>query len=165
MISDTQLVLNNLNQQQQQQQKQKQQQQPIKNQSHHSVETTSILQPFGSSQPAHPNSQPHYYSHSQQPITTTQQTHSLDIPTPPPAHDHDHQPVPPEEQPLLTELYQFRKSLQHLRKESHNAITLADVDVKASELAEVKIYAKKKKKKKKKHCAALIPPSGPSLIN
>ncbi|KAJ3112601.1 A-kinase anchor protein 7 isoforms alpha and beta [Phlyctochytrium bullatum] len=42
--------------------------------------------------------------------------------------------IPAEEEPILRELYAYRHSLHHLRKEVHGAITLADVDAKANEL-------------------------------
>ncbi|KAJ3114151.1 hypothetical protein HDU96_002495 [Phlyctochytrium bullatum] len=43
--------------------------------------------------------------------------------------------VPADEEPILRELFDYRHSLQNLRKRSHGAITLADVDAKANELA------------------------------
>ncbi|KAJ3194536.1 hypothetical protein HK101_002488 [Irineochytrium annulatum] len=52
-------------------------------------------------------------------------------------HEKLQQPrkVPKNEQPVLRELFDFRRSLVHLRRDSHGAITLADVDAKANELS------------------------------
>ncbi|KAJ3416421.1 hypothetical protein HDV05_001579 [Chytridiales sp. JEL 0842] len=73
--------------------------------------------------------------------TTTTNNDITEIKTPAIKHSHkhsaEHHPVPPEEQPILQELYNFRKGLQNLRRESKGAVTLADVDVKANELAEI----------------------------
>ncbi|KAJ3331916.1 hypothetical protein HDU76_001850 [Blyttiomyces sp. JEL0837] len=52
-------------------------------------------------------------------------------------HTKNKNSVPAEEQPILTDLYKFRHSLQVLRKATHGALTLADVDVKANELAAI----------------------------
>ncbi|KAJ3210832.1 hypothetical protein HDU67_004974 [Dinochytrium kinnereticum] len=52
-----------------------------------------------------------------------------------PEHAHTLAKVPAVEEPVLRELYDYRHSLNHLRKASHGAITLADVDAKANELA------------------------------
>ncbi|KAI8842487.1 hypothetical protein BC829DRAFT_401628 [Chytridium lagenaria] len=52
-----------------------------------------------------------------------------------PEHEHAASKVPSVEEPILRELFDYRHGLQHLRKASHGAITLADVDSKANELA------------------------------
>ncbi|KAJ3316176.1 hypothetical protein HDU76_002024 [Blyttiomyces sp. JEL0837] len=45
--------------------------------------------------------------------------------------------IPKEELPILQELYNFRHALQQLRKSTHGALTLSDVDAKATELASI----------------------------
>ncbi|KAI9351249.1 hypothetical protein BDR26DRAFT_914618 [Obelidium mucronatum] len=43
--------------------------------------------------------------------------------------------LPTAEQPILDQLFKFRHSLTALRKESHDALTLADINAKANELS------------------------------
>ncbi|KAJ3031071.1 UNVERIFIED_CONTAM: hypothetical protein HDU68_006659 [Siphonaria sp. JEL0065] len=45
--------------------------------------------------------------------------------------------LPSAEQPILAELFKFRHSLSALRKESHDALTLADINAKATELSTI----------------------------
>ncbi|KAJ3106908.1 hypothetical protein HDU97_005395 [Phlyctochytrium planicorne] len=65
-------------------------------------------------------------------------THSEGVKKPTHTHpeqEHAYGKVPAVEEPILKDLFAYRHSLQHLRKASHGAITLADVDAKANELA------------------------------
>ncbi|KAJ3066200.1 hypothetical protein HDU98_010485 [Podochytrium sp. JEL0797] len=45
--------------------------------------------------------------------------------------------IPTAEKPILQSLYRFRQSLAQLRKESHDALTLADINAKGAELADI----------------------------
>ncbi|KAI8610379.1 hypothetical protein BC830DRAFT_1146046 [Chytriomyces sp. MP71] len=54
-----------------------------------------------------------------------------------PEEGHVYKSVPPSERPILESLFVFRKNLHALRKESHDALTLADVNAKAKQLSEI----------------------------
>ncbi|KAJ3353732.1 hypothetical protein HDU83_006449 [Entophlyctis luteolus] len=50
--------------------------------------------------------------------------------------------LPTKEQPILRALFEFRHSLNALRKNSHGAVTLADMNAKATELAAIMMQMK-----------------------